>query len=244
MKSTEKLWITFVSLLLILFIVLLANPSYYTYLESFSEKQKPLEQQKDEKKESFQNIQPVPVIPYLQRDPYQLNALDRVYNPLRYPYKSEWTYERDWYPDQQYSPQVVGCGGRNQPCAGGSQTIIPNYMVPVEMSERNIAPVTMMPIRISTRGPLGEPQQVGVIMKIFGDENTVYPLFGRKKYPRQDLWEYYTTIGPFGAKVPILRQRQGFQTELQTNDVVMIHGQHDKYRVTIYETDFPQYIPY
>ena len=189
-------------------------------------------------------LQPVSVVPVLQRDPRQMNALDRIYNPLRYPYKSDWYYERDWYPDQQYSPQVVGCGGRNLPCGGGSQTIIPNFTVPVDVSERNIAPVTVMPIQISTQGPLGEPQQVGVIMKIFGNENTVYPLFGRRKYPRRDFWEYYTTVGPFGAKVPILRQRQSFQTELQTNDVVMIQGQNDQYRVTIYETDFPQYIPY
>jgi len=143
-------------------------------------------------------------------------------------------------------PGVVGCGSRSQPCAGGSQTIIPNYTVPVEMSDRNIAPVTIQPlvtpIQISTRGPLGEPQQVGVIMKLFGNENTVFPLFGRRKYPRQDVWDYYTTLGPYGAKVPILRRRNNM--ELGNNDIVMIQGQPDQYRVIIYETDFPQYIPY
>jgi hypothetical protein len=194
-------------------------------------------------------IQPVPVVPVLTRDPKEINAIDRVTNPLRYPYKSDWYYERDWYPDQYLTPEVVGCGGRSGPCGGGSQTIIPNFTVPIEVSDRNIAPVTVfpsvpnrVPIQISTRGPLGEPQQVGVIMKLFGDENTVYPLFGRRRYPRQDVWDYYTLLGPYGAKVPILRRRNNM--ELGNNDIVMIQGQKDQYRVTIYETDFPQYIPY
>ena len=69
-----------------------------------------------------------------------------------------------------------------------------------------------------------------------GNENTVYPLFGRKKYPNGDKWEYYTTIGQYGVKMPVVTQRTN--TELGTNEIVFIQGQRKApYRVTMYEFD-------
>jgi hypothetical protein len=137
-------------------------------------------------------------------------------------------------------PQVIGCGGRRQGCLGGTQTGIPNIPPPMEISERNIAPVN-----IQTRGPLGVPQQVGVLYKIFGNLNEVYPLYGRKRWPNSDTWDYYTAIGQSGnqVKVKVLTKRRN-HNELGTNDVVMIQGNSAKFRVTIYDQDFPLYIPY
>ena len=65
---------------------------------------------------------------YIERTPKQLNALDRVYNPLRYPYKGRDFYNQNWRPNLALPPQVVGCGGRNTPCLGGSQVPIANPM--------------------------------------------------------------------------------------------------------------------
>jgi hypothetical protein len=168
------------------------------------------------------------------------NSLDRIYNPLRYPYRSEAFYEQGWYPNMTLPPQVIGCGGRRQGCLGGTQTGVPNVPPPIEISERNIAPVN-----ITTRGPVGIPQQVGVLYKIFGSLNDVYPLYGRKKYPNSDTWEYYTLIGQNGNRVKarVLTKRTN-NNELGTNDIVMIDGNSAKFRATIYESDFPQYIPY
>ena len=172
------------------------------------------------------------------RPPQEQNALDRVYNPLRYPYKSRPYYNQGWYPNLMLPPQVVGCGARNTPCMGGTQIPIPNPMSPINISDNNIAPINM-----STRGPLGQPQQVGAIYKILGNENQVYPLYGRKKYPNGDKWEYYTTIGQYGVKMPIIRRNT--HDELGTNDLVFIQGQRRApYRVTMYENDSPEYIPY
>jgi|TARA_B110000483_G_C18206954_1_gene548371 hypothetical protein len=179
-----------------------------------------------------------PAIPVLvNNNPKKLNALDRVYNPLRYPYKSDYFYDQSWYPNMNLPNQVIGCGGRNQPCMGGTQVPIYNPTTPVNVSNNNIAPVY-----VSTRGPLGEPQQMGVLYKVYGDENDTLPLFGRRKYPNDNKYEYYTLLGKYGSKVKIIIKNKN--DELGTNDIVFIQGRSEPYKCTIYESDFPQYIPY
>ena len=200
-----------------------------------------IKEKMDNLQESLTTRGPMTVVPpnTILRTPQQLNSLDRVYNPLRYPYKSSAYYNQNWTPALALPPQVIGCGGRNTPCLGGTQVPIVNPTYPLDYSNNNIAP-----INIRTRGPLGEPQQVGSIYKLYGDKNEVLPLFGRKKYPNGDRnWEYYTMAGKYGVKMRIVSKRKG--DELGTNDVVFINGYgQSPYRVTLYETDFPQYIPY
>ena len=189
--------------------------------------------------ESYHNqpvyTQPVPTL--INNNPKNQNSLDRVYNPLRYPYKSDNYYDQSWYPNMNLPSQVIGCGGRSQPCIGGTQVAINNPTVPIDISNTNIAPVN-----ISTRGPMGIPQQVGTLYKINGDENDTLPLFGRKKYPNDNKYEYYTLLGRYGSKVKIITKNRN--DELGTNDIVFIQGRSDPYKCTIYESDFPQYIPY
>lgn len=168
------------------------------------------------------------------RTPYEINALDRVYNPIRYPYKSLPNFFS--YPNLELPPQVIGCGGRNAPCLGGSQIPIYNPIPALEVSQTPIAP-----INIRTRGPRGIPQQVGSISKVFGNQNDIYPLFGRKRWPNDDKWEYYTVMDN-GVKIPIVPKPNFY--ELGENDIVKLKNQAGNYRVTLYEDDFPQYIPY
>jgi len=173
----------------------------------------------------------------IDRDPKTLNALDRISNPLRYPYRSDYFYDQSWYPNLDLPFQVIGCGSRTQPCLGGTQVPIYNPPVSIDISNNNIAPVN-----ITTRGPLGQPQQVGVLYKIYGNENDTLPLFGRKRYPNDSTYDYYTTVGQFASKVPVITKNR--KDELGTNDIVFIKGSSSPYRVTIYEGDYPQYIPY
>lgn len=181
------------------------------------------------------NNSQIPVL--VENSPKKLNALDRVYNPLRYPYKSDYFYDQSWYPNLRLPNQVIGCGGRNQPCMGGTQVPIYNPTNPINISNANIAPVN-----ISTRGPLGEPQQLGVIQKIDGNANDTLPLFGRRRYPNDNKYDYYTLLGRYGSKVKVITKNRN--DELGSNDVVFIQGNRDAYKTTIYEGDFPQYIPY
>ena len=173
----------------------------------------------------------------ITRDSKTINSLDRIYNPLRYPYKSDYYYDQQWYPNLALPFQVIGCGARNTPCLGGTEIPIYNPPTPIDISNRNISPVN-----ISTRGPLGEPQQVGILYKINGNDNDILPLFGRRKYPNDNIYDYYTMMGRFGVKVPVVTKNK--KDELGSNDVVFIKGNGSPYRVTIYKTDFPEYIPY
>ena len=180
--------------------------------------------------------------PEIRRSPYEINSLDRIFNPLRFPYKTLPSFNPSYnsysYPNMQLPSQVVGCGARNIPCLGGSQNPINNPVQTLNVSSGSIAP-----INIRTRGPLGMPQQVGVVSRILGKQNEIYPLFGRKKYPNDNKWQYYIMMGDNNSiKMPIVPKNNNF--ELGENDIVSIRNQRGKYRVTLYEDDFPQYVPY
>ena len=174
---------------------------------------------------------------YISKTPSQVNSLDRYINPLRYPYKSPEYYDYS-YANTLLSSNVVGGGRRTIPTLGGSQEIIENPRNIIDVSNSSITPIA-----VSSRGPLGVPQQMGTLHKLSGNEENVYPLFGRRKFPNGNEWEYYTLMGPYETKVRIITEKSNYN-ELGTNDEVKLEGFTDRYRVVIYETDFPQYIPY
>jgi len=171
------------------------------------------------------------------RNPQEINALDRVFNPLRYPYKSPDFYQYGFYPDMTLPAEVIGGGYRNTPTYGGSQVPILNPLPSVPINNLNIAPVN-----ISTRGPLGTPQAIGILYKVNAPDNQVLPLFGRRRYPNGNRYDYYTIMGDYNVKVPVVTKNRNI--ELGTNDLVFIKGIKFPYRVSLYENDFPQYIPY
>ena len=166
-----------------------------------------------------------------------INSLDRIYNPIKYPYKSDNYYEQTWYPDLELPFQVIGGGYRNIPTLGGTQVPIYNPPLPINISNANIAPVN-----ISTRGPLGMPQQIGTLYKIYGNNNEYLPLYGRRRYPNDSKYDYYTISGRQNVKIPVVIKNKN--DEIGTNDVVFLKGSSDPYRVTVYESDFAEYIPY
>lgn len=169
-------------------------------------------------------------------DPQEESSLDRIYNPIRFPYKTVPYFNEGLYPNLMLPSNVIGCGRRGIPCLGGTQIPIRNYLPSIDVSESSIVPVN-----IRTRGPRGVPQQVGSISRILSKHNEIYPLFGRKKFPTDNKWEYYTILNN-GVKIPIIRKNNNF--ELGENDNVTLKGKLGVYRVSLYDDDFPQYIPY
>ena len=240
----------FIIIIIVIILIIYLLISYYFQTQCMQknnlidERFNNIEKNIQQTKEMMDNDQPANIennivypTPVINRSPKELNALDRIYNPLRYPYKSDYFYDQSWYPNLELPFQVIGGGYRSIPTLGGTEVPIFNPMQPINISNDNIAPVN-----ITTRGPLGQPQQVGVLYKINGNENNVLPLFGRRKYPNDTKYEYYTILGQYGSKMKVITKNKN--DELGTNDVVFIKGQSSPYRVTIYESDFPQYIPY
>jgi hypothetical protein len=167
----------------------------------------------------------------------KLKSLDRVFNPLEYPFQSTPYYNNSWYPSYTQSPGTLECGRRREPCYGGSQTVIDNRYPSRCINNDNIAPVN-----IRTRGPEGEPQQVGTLFNLSPGNKDVLPLFGRRKYPNDDKWEYYTVIGKFGAKVPV-KPLRNYQ-EIGTNDILQLVNYPGNFQATVYKREDLQYIPY
>lgn len=168
--------------------------------------------------------------------PESLPQQKQILNQLTYNYPS--VYDDPYrYPNVVLPPHVIGCGSRRGACMGGSQVPIPNTLPPVNISDENIAP-----INLTVRGFDEGIQQVGTIQRVFGKDNFVYPLFGRKRYRNDNKWDYFVKFGKYGVILPIIPIRN--YEELNTNDEVFIQGQKDKYRVTMYEADIPQYLPF
>ena len=171
--------------------------------------------------------------------PQQMNALDRVRNPLRYPYKSVPTFQTPMAVGMDNLPfQVMGGGRRRGPALNRGYAPMINPPVSVDVGPQSIAPVN-----VSVRGGVGLPQQIGVIMKLFSNENDIYPLFGRKRHQRNHKYDYYTTMGKQGVKLRVqnVNNNQRFD-ELSSNDEVRVEGLKNTYKVIVYQTDFPQYI--
>jgi|TARA_R110001592_G_scaffold177246_2_gene417566 hypothetical protein len=189
-----------------------------------------------ETKEDYDNIIS------LRPDERKLKSLDRVFNPLEYPFQSTPYYNNSWYPSYGFAPQIIGCGRRRIPCYGDAQQVIDNNYPSRCINNQNIAPVNIAPVNIRTRGPRGEPQQVGTLFNLTPGNKDVLPLFGRQKFPNDGKWEYYTIIGRHSAKVPV-KPLRNYQ-EVGTNDILQLVNYPGNFQATVYKRDDLEYIPY
>jgi hypothetical protein len=185
-----------------------------------------------------------PTVMYNQTAMYNPNSM---YNPLQQSYnnnRKQAFYNQGWYPNMSLPSQVIGCGGRNGPCLGGTQETIQVVNTPIEISERNIAPVNII-ANANDPSAVGIPFQVGVLYKVFGSLNEIFPLYGIRRYRNSDTWDYTTKVGKQGNFVylKVLTKRVN-NNELQTNDMVIVDGNSGKFRVSMYDNSFPEYNPY
>ena len=137
-------------------------------------------------------------------------------------------YTQKTYPNMKLHPQVIGCGGRNTPCIGGTQIPIANPMPPIDISNNNIAPITIKNNN-TYNGFNKNVIQIGVLYKIFGNFNTYIPLYYNNTQNFYFIY-YQNTI----MKLP--------KSNYGNNDEIMIDSK--KFRVTIYDSDTPQFVPY
>ncbi len=162
----------------------------------------------------------------------QMNTASVVDIPMRFK-------NQPWYPNMSLPPQVIGCGGRRQGCLGGTQIGIPNIPPPIDISDTNIAPTTIAQAGLNYN--YNRLHKVGVIQKIFGNENQVYPLYSRRDPYNRNRYQYFTVLGPLNQMLPVITKSPN--DEVGTNESVRIQGNTGVYRTTIYDNNYPRYTP-
>jgi hypothetical protein len=109
-----------------------------------------------------------------------------------------------------------------------------------------------IPVNIETIAINTSYQQVGILTKDGGrNGELILPLMGRRTMAGRDKWQYYTmtTTGNMNTKLPISVNGKSCTSEygcdqVSNGDVVYVEGYNDSFRVTSYENNLFQYIPF
>jgi hypothetical protein len=106
-----------------------------------------------------------------------------------------------------------------------------------------------VPINVSTRAVDAEYRQVGILTRMNSPE-MILPLMGRPLYVSRDKWNFYTMKDSNNmVKLPITHKNKSCTNEygcdnLYNGDTVYVEGYNDTFKVTIYDNQVMQYIPY
>jgi hypothetical protein len=136
-----------------------------------------------------------------------------------------------------------------------------NPLLPPERSHPQTSPYTVdisplgtnrgIPINISSRGPVMDYSQIGILTNNSGESNTILPLYGKPVYSGSNKWLYYTTTDKSNMiKIPITYKSRNCSDdlgcdELYDNSELVVPAYNNKiFKVTIYQLDKPRYIPY
>ena len=119
------------------------------------------------------------------------------------------------------------------------------YMPPRPPLRRGL----VMPINVPTQPFDPVYRQVGILTRIKGKE-TILPLMGRPVLANRDKWNFYTMNDKNAMiKLPISFRNKSCTSEqgcdnLYNGDTVYVEGYGDTFRVTIYDNNSMEYIPY
>jgi hypothetical protein len=131
--------------------------------------------------------------------------------------------------------------------------VLMNPYAPPLRDERYMVPA--MPINVSTNvGAVDTSyRQLGILTPLNrsgGDKNDILPLMGRPLFVSRDKWQYYTMSDQKNSmKLPISRNGRSCTTEygvdkLFNGDTIYVEGYNKAFKVTTYDNDVIQYIPY
>ena len=145
--------------------------------------------------------------------------------------------ERDQEREQQQEPRPDILLNPYTPPLKPLQFINPSYNI------------KKMPINIKTQGQNQEYNQIGILTRVNGEE-TVLPLMGRPLITHRDKWNYYTMNDKNNMiKLPILFKNRSCTSEIGCDsvydgDTIYVEGYKDLFRVTLYDNNTLEYIPY
>lgn len=161
--------------------------------------------------------------------------INRVYGQNDFPYKEPGFYDKTNYPNLALPFQVISSGGwRNLPTLGGTQAIIANSTVPLDISDDNISPRNIVSIRTQP-----DVKMIGSVYKIYGSANSILPLY---QVPNRNNYYNYFTINDRGVQIPVITKNR--TDSLGDSDTVFLKNIKEPYRVSIYSDDSPVYLPF
>lgn len=112
-------------------------------------------------------------------------------------------------------------------------------------------PPGRMPVNVSTNIGHRTPSytQMGILTPTGGNER-ILALFGRQLHTSRQKWQYYT-ISDYNnsVKLPVVKNGKSCTNEygcdeLTNGETVYVEGYNQAFKVTVYENDNMQYIPY
>ena len=109
--------------------------------------------------------------------------------------------------------------------------------------------VPKIPINQPTQSVDTNYRQIGILTRVNGGE-TILPLMGRPLFSNRDKWNFYTMNDKNNMiKLPITFKNKSCTSDLgcdnvYNGDTVYVEGYNDLFRVTVYDNNVMQYIPY
>ena len=106
-----------------------------------------------------------------------------------------------------------------------------------------------IPINIPTQSVDTNYRQIGILTRVNGGE-TILPLMGRPLFSNRDKWNFYTMNDKNAMiKLPITFKNKSCTSDrgcdnVYNGDTVHVEGYNDIFRVTVYDNNVMQYIPY
>lgn len=113
----------------------------------------------------------------------------------------------------------------------------------------NINCSNKVPINVATQSFNTNYRQIGILTRVNGGE-VILPLMGRPLFRNRDKWNFYTMNDknsmiklPISFKNKSCTSQQGCDN-VYDGDTVYVEGFNDVFRVTIYDNNVMEYIPY
>tara|TARA_B110000977_G_C10855185_1_gene407404 strand:+ start:83 stop:580 length:498 start_codon:yes stop_codon:yes gene_type:complete len=106
-----------------------------------------------------------------------------------------------------------------------------------------------IPINQSTQSIDTNYRQIGILTRVHGGE-TILPLMGRPLFSNRDKWNFYTMNDKNNMiKLPITFKNRSCTSDrgcdnVYDGDTLYVEGYNDLFRVTVYDNNVMQYIPY
>ena len=106
-----------------------------------------------------------------------------------------------------------------------------------------------IPINQPTQSVDTNYRQIGILTRVHGGE-TILPLMGRPLFSNRDKWNFYTMNDKNNMiKLPITFKNKSCTSDqgcdnVYNGDTLYVEGYNDLFRVTVYDNNTMQYIPY